>query len=298
MEVIIQHNFNAGFGDYTNVIYRYFHLVDKMRENGIEKIGLYISFQGTVMFEKDFIFKLYNKTLFENTFDEIEITDVAITDDVYKGLTYFCPNGGKRIGVDEFDIFIDQSIPFFEYFKNNYYPYFFNIEETKFTDFFSDYVMDRYEKTNPYKNQDYKTLHFRSKDFHDIVEQYNDNLDDYKDIIFNKGRVFVCSNSYAFKEFIKSFNSPNVFMYDLKFEKEYGNHLGKLLYSDGFGKNEYEDKTIDAAIEFLTIADSNEIFSFNYFGNLQSLFLSLAKWKSKKINIIPLKNGLNWKSSV
>jgi hypothetical protein len=42
MEVLIQHNVRAGLGDYTNGMFRYFHLVDKMRENGFTKIGLFI----------------------------------------------------------------------------------------------------------------------------------------------------------------------------------------------------------------------------------------------------------------
>ena len=34
MESIIQHNVRAGLGDFTNGMYRYFHLVNKMRDNG------------------------------------------------------------------------------------------------------------------------------------------------------------------------------------------------------------------------------------------------------------------------
>jgi hypothetical protein len=298
MEVIIQHNVRAGLGDYTNGMYRYFHLVNKMRENGFTKIGLYVNMKESTMFDKDFFFRLYNKSLFEKIFDEVIVSDVAITNPDYDGLTFFYVNGERKIGFNQFDIFMNQSAPIFEYFKNNLGLYFYEVKESKFVNFFSDYVMEKYEKMNVYKNGNYKSLHFRAKDSQDNVDLYIDHEDEFKDIIFNKGKVFISSNSYKFKEYIKSFNSPNVFMYDLLFEKEFGNHLTALPFNDGFGKNEYEERTIDAAVESLTISDSNEVFSFNFFGNVHSNFLNLAKWKSVNIKIVALKNGLNWVPSM
>jgi hypothetical protein len=87
-------------------------------------------------------------------------------------------------------------------------------------------------------------------------------------------------------------------MYDLPFEQEFGNHLSALPFTGEFGKQEYEERTIDAAIESLTISDSNEVFSFNFFGDVHSNFLNLAKWKSVGIKIVALKNGLNWDPSM
>ena len=298
MEAIIQHNVRAGLGDYTNGMYRYFHLVDKMRENGFTKIGLYVNMKESTMFDKDFFFKLYNKSLFENIFDEITVSDVAITNPDYNGLTFFYVNGERQIGVNQFDIFVNQSTPIFDYFKNNLGLYFSDVIKTKIVNFFSDYVIQRYEQMNAHKNEGYKSLHFRAKDHQDNVDLYIDHEEEFKDIIFNKGKVFICSNSYKFKEYIKSFNSPNVFMYDLPFEQEFGNHLSALPFTGEFGKNEYEERTIDAAIESLTISDSNEVFSFNFFGNVHSNFLNLAKWKSVNIKIVALKNGMNWVPSM
>jgi hypothetical protein len=294
MEAIIQHNVRAGLGDFTNGMYRYFHLVDKMRENGFTKIGLYVNMKESTMFDKDFFFRLYNKSLFEKIFDEVIVSDVAITNPNYNGLTFFYVNGEKQIGFNQFDVFINQSTPIFDYFKNNLGLYFSEVKVSKFVNFFSDYVMERYEQMNTNKREQYKSLHFRAKDHQDNVDLYIDHEEEFKDIIFNKGKIFICSNSYKFKEYIKSFNSSNVFMYDLPFEQELGNHLSALPFTGEFGKNEYEERTIDAAIESLTISDSNEVFSFNFFGNVHSNFLNLAKWKSVSIKIVALKNGLNW----
>ena len=158
---------------------------------------------------------------------------------------------------------MNQDDPIFSYFKNNLTLYFSEVMVSKFINFFSDYVMERYEQTNVHKNEEYKSLHFRAKDSRDNVDLYIDHEDEFKDIIFNKGKVFICSNSYKFKEYIKSFNSPNVFMYELPFEQEFGNHLSALPFTSEFGKSEYEERTIDAAVESLTISDSNEVFSFN-----------------------------------
>jgi hypothetical protein len=298
MEVLIQHNVRAGLGDYTNGMFRYFHLVDKMRENGFTKIGLYVNMKESTMFDKDFFFRLYNKSLFEKIFDEIIVSDVAITNPDYNELTFFYVNGERQIGFNQFDIFINQSTPIFEYFKNNLGLYFSDFIVPKFVNFFSDYVMDRYSQMNIHKNEQYKSLHFRAKDGRDNVDLYIDHEEEFKDIIFNKGKVFVCSNSYKFKEYIKSFNSPNVFMYELPFEQEFGNHLSGLPFNNEFGKDDYEERTIDAAVESLTISDSNEVFSFNFFGNVHSNFLNLAKWKSVNIKIVALKNGLNWVPSM
>jgi hypothetical protein len=298
MEAIIQHNVRAGLGDYTNGMYRYFHLVDKLRENGFTKIGLYVNMKESTMFDKDFFFRLYNKSLFDKIFDEVIVSDVAITNPDYNGLTFFYVNGERQIGYNQFDIFINQSKPIFEYFKNNLGLYFSDFIVPKFVNFFSDYVMDRYSQMNIHKNEQYKSLHFRAKDGRDNVDLYIDHEEEFKDIIFNKGKVFVCSNSYKFKEYIKSFNSPNVFMYELPFEQEFGNHLSGLPFNNEFGKDDYEERTIDAAVESLTISDSNEVFSFNFFGNVHSNFLNLAKWKSVNIKIVALKNGLNWVPSM
>jgi hypothetical protein len=298
MEAIIQHNVRAGLGDYTNGMYRYFHLVDKLRENGFTKIGLYVNMKESMMFDKDFFFRLYNKSLFDKIFDEVIVSDVAITNPDYNGLTFFYVNGEKQIGVNQFDIFVNQSTPIFDYFKNNLRLYFPEEIVPKFINFFSDYVMERYKRMNVHKNEQYNSLHFRAKDGRDNVDLYIDNEEEFKDIIFNKGKVFICSNSYKFKEYIKSFNSPNVFMYELPFEQEFGNHLSVLPFNNEFGKDDYEERTIDAAVESLTISDSNEVFSFNFFGNVHSNFLNLAKWKSVNIKIVALKNGLNWVPSM
>ena len=298
MEVLIQHNVRAGLGDYTNGMFRYFHLVDKMRENGFTKIGLHVNMKESTMFDKDFFFRLYNKSLFETLFDEIVVSDVAITSPDYNGLSFFYVNGEKKIGFNQFDIFMNQDAPIFYYFKNNLGLYFYDVIVPKFVNFFSDDVMERYKQTNVHKNEEYKSLHFRAKDHQDNVDLYIDHEDEFKDIIFNKGKVFICSNSYKFKEYIKSFNSPNVFMYDLSFEQEFGNHLSALPFTSEFGKSEYEERTIDAAVESLTISDSNEVFSFNFFGDVHSNFLNLAKWKFVDIKIVALKNGLNWVPSM
>jgi hypothetical protein len=298
MEAIIQHNVRAGLGDYTNGMYRYFHLVDKLRENGFTKIGLYVNMKESTMFDKDFFFRLYNKSLFDKIFDEVIVSDVAITNPDYNGLTFFYVNGEKQIGVNQFDIFVNQSTPIFDYFKNNLRLYFPEEIVPKFINFFSDYVMERYKRMNVHKNEQYNSLHFRAKDGRDNVDLYIDHEEEFKDIIFNKGKVFICSNSYKFKEYIKSFNSPNVFMYELPFEQEFGNHLSGLPFNNEFGKDDYEERTIDAAVESLTISDSNKVFSFNFFGNVHSNFLNLAKWKSVNIKIVALKNGLNWVPSM
>lgn len=295
MEALIQHNVNAGLGDYTNSIYRYFNLVEKMRLNGFTKINLYINMKRSTMFNKDFFFKVYNQNEFNKLFNNIIISDEPIITNEYQNVSFFYVNGENKIGFNQFDIFLDKSNLLFELFKNSLQIY-FTVFPTKSFDFiFSNYVMEKYKQMNPFDN--YISLHFRAKDGQDNVDLYIDHEEEFKDLIFNRGKIFICSNSYKFKDYIKSFNSSNVFMYDLSSEKEMGNHLSALPFTKEFGLNEYQEKTIDAVVESLTLSNSTEIFSFNYYGQVHSNFLNLSKWKGIKINITPLKNGMNWKPS-
>jgi hypothetical protein len=298
MQVLIQHNLRNGLGDFTNGMRRYFHFAERIKKRKFSKISLYVNMKESIMFDKDFFFKLYNKSLLESLFDEIIISDVPITESSYNGLTHLNVFGENQIGTNQYDIFIEKTNQLFPNFINNLHLFFSENDDSKFVNFFSDYVMDRYDRMNIHKNEEYKSLHFRAQDYHDNVDLYIDHEDEFKDIIFNKGKIFVSSNSYKFKEYIKSFNSPNVFMYDLPFEQDFGNHVAALPFNDKFGKDEYEDKTIDAVVEALTISDSNEVFTFNFFGNVHSNFLNFAKWKSVDIKIVALKNGMNWVPSM
>ena len=298
MRVLIQHNLRAGLGDFTNGMRRYFHFAERIKKRKFSKISLYVNMKESIMFDKHFFFKLYNKSLLESLFDEIIISDVPITESSYNGLTHLNVFGENQIGANQYDIFIEKTNQLFPNFINNLHLFFSENDDSKFVNFFSDYVMDRYDRMNIHKNEEYKSLHFRAQDYHDNVDLYIDHEDEFKDIIFNKGKIFVSSNSYKFKEYIKSFNSPNVFMYDLPFEQNFGNHVAVLPFNDKFGKDEYEDRTIDAVVEALTISDSNEVFTFNFFGNVHSNFLNFAKWKSVDIKIVALKNGMNWVPSM
>jgi hypothetical protein len=298
MQVLIQHNLRNGLGDFTNGMRRYFHFAERIKKRKFSKISLYVNMKESIMFDKHFFFKLYNKSLLESLFDEIIISDVPITESSYNGLTHLNVFGENQIGTNQYDIFIEKTNQLFPNFINNLHLFFSENDDSKFVNFFSDYVMDRYNRMNIHKNEEYKSLHFRAQDYHDNVDLYIDHEDEFKDIIFNKGKIFVSSNSYKFKEYIKSFNSPNVFMYDLPFEQDFGNHVAALPFNNKFGKDEYEDRTIDAVVEALTISDSNEVFNFNFFGNVHSNFLNFAKWKSVDIKIVGLKNGLNWVPSM
>lgn len=298
MKVLIQHNLRNGLGDFTNGMYRYIHFVNRIRKSGFSKISLYVNMKDSIMFGKDFFFKLFDKSLLESLFDDIVISELPILTSEYNGLNHLDIFGENQIGVNQYDIFVDSSSPDLRNFVNNLQYFFSDDGTSKFVNFFSEYVMERYNRMNIHRNEPYKSLHFRARDTQDNVELYIDHEEEFKDIIFNKGKIFVSSNSYKFKEYIKSFNSPNVFMYDLPFESKYGNHVSMLPFNNTFGRDEYEDRTIDAAVESLTISDSNEVFSFNYFGNVHSNFLNMAKWKSVDIKIVGLKNGLNWTPSM
>ena len=155
--------------------------------------------------------------------------------------------------------------------------------------------MNKYRETNVHKNEEYVAIQFRAGDSKDNEDLYKNHEEQFKKIISEENKVFVCSNSYKFKEYIKGFNYDNVFMFDFPFEKEYGNHLGAIPLTENFNHNEYQTRTLYAAIDMLTLSQSKEIYSFNYFGHVDSNFIKLAISKNVKFHIIPLIGGMMWK---
>jgi hypothetical protein len=295
MDALIQHNVNAGLGDYTHTIYRYFYLVEGLRKIGYNKITLYINMTRSTMFNSDYFFVLYNRKEFELLFDDIIISDKKIDGNEYENVSFFYVNGNNETGFNQFDLFVDFNHEKHNELKNNLGNFFPENTLKNYRYLFSDYVMEKYREINKHKGEDYVSIHFRAKDGQDNVDLYIDHEEEFKDIIFGNHKVFICSNSYKFKEYIKSFNSPNVFTYDIPDEKEHGNHLSAIQFTNTFGIDEYHEKTLYTAIDMLTLSQSIEIYSFNYFGNVFSNFLNLSKTKGIKINITALKNGMNWK---
>ena len=295
MEVLIQHNVHAGLGDYTHSIYRYFYLVEELKKLGYKHITLYINMERTSMFNKDYFFVLYDRKVFEELFDDIIISDNKIGTENYDNLKLFYVNGHKEIGINQFDIFIDYNDEKFELFKINLHNFFVSNTLKKYRYLFSEYIMNKYRETNVHKNEEYVAIQFRAGDSKDNEDLYKNHEEQFKKIISEENKVFVCSNSYKFKEYIKGFNYDNVFMFDFPFEKEYGNHLGAIPLTENFNHNEYQTRTLHAAIDMLTLSQSKEIYSFNYFGHVDSNFIKLAISKNVKFHIIPLIGGMMWK---
>jgi len=294
MDALIQHNVHNGLGDYTHSIYRYFYLTEELKKIGYNKITLYINMKRTLMFNKDYFFTLFDRNIFEETFDEIIISDEDISSNVYNNLKYYYVHGYRETGMNQFDLFIDLNDEKFNAFKNNINNLFPPTTLVKYRNLFSDFIMEKYKERNIYRNDNYVAIQFRARDSQDNDELYINHEEQFKNIIFGYKKVFVCSNSFKFKQYIKSFNSDKVFMFDFPFEEKYGNHLGSLPFNNEFGYKEYESRTLDAAIDMLTLSQSKEIFSFNYFGQVDSNFLKLAIAKNVKINIVPVIGGMMW----
>lgn len=295
MDALIQHNVNAGLGDYTHTIYRYFYLVEKLKKIGYNKVTLYINMARSTMFNSDYFFVLYSRSEFELLFDDIIISNNKISENNYENVSFLYVNGNDETGLNQFDLFVDFNHEKHSELKSNLGDFFPEDTLKNYRNLFSDYVMKKYREANKHKGEEYNSIHFRAKDGQDNIDLYIDHEEEFKNIIFGNRKVFICSNSYKFKEYIKSFNSPNVFTYDIPDEKENGNHLSALQFTDEFGVDEYHEKTLYTAIDMLTLSQSSEIYSFNYFGNVFSNFLYLSKSKGVKINITALKNGMNWR---
>ena len=282
MRGIVQHNFTTGFGDALNCIYEYFITCKKLQKRGYE-FDLYLNLDKNVYFEKHMFFHYFNEDLFKSLFKNIIITDEPIRGVKYENLFRVHSIGVVEPGGHLWDLFLevdydDGSVSEVETFSYTV-PHYLELMDT-----FSSDIVKKYDelKTSYGLDEPYYAIYYRTHDLQDNVESYSQFDDELRMILNNNKKVFVCSNSFKFKEYIKTFNTNNIICYDVPEEKESGNHYNyNRVFFDNFELLHLRTEYV--IYDMLTLSDAVGIDFFTLWGR-PSNFMLIPKLKRTKIN--------------
>lgn len=151
-------------------------------------------------------------------------------------------------------------------------------------DVFNDEIIKKYNnlKTSYGLTNSYYAIYYRTHDLQDNIESYVQFEEQLRTILNNNQKVFVCSNSFKFKEYIKSFNTDNIICYDVPKENESGNHYNyNRVFFDDFDLLHLRTEYV--IYDMLTLSDAIGIDFFTLWGRTSN-FLLIPKLKRKKIN--------------
>jgi hypothetical protein len=282
MRGIIQHNFTTGFGDALNCIYEYFTTCKNLQKKGYE-FELYLNLDKNVYFEKDRFFHYFNEDLFRTIFKKITITEDPIRDVNYEDVVRVHSIGIVEPGGHLWDLFLEvghdvddiNDVRTFSYTVPHY------LERM---DVFNNEIIKKYNdlKTLYGLTTPYYAIYYRTHDLQDNVESYSQFDDELRTILNDNEKVFVCSNSFKFKEYIKTFNTNNIVCYDIPKEKESGNHYNyNRVFFDNFELLHLRTEYV--IYDMLTLSDAAGIDFFTLWGR-PSNFMLIPKLKRTKIN--------------
>jgi len=269
MKALIQHNFVSGMGDFLNCIYEYFITANKLKQLGYTEFMLYLYLDKNIYIDRDDFWNVFNKNEFEKLF-MIEIINEPILLKQYEIYTYIGTVGVNRPGQHQWDLFLEnptnESIDCFS-------TYSYTKPDSDYIELFSSQIMNHYEKKT-----NYVSIYFRGEDLNED-NWFLKKSEEIKKVIQNASlqnkKVFVCSNSYEFKKYMKQYD---VFTHDIPMEETIGNHYtygNKLCYNN---KDIFKERTKYILLDMLTLSDSSDIYFFTtYSRSTNFLVLSLIK---------------------
>ena len=279
MKVLIQHNFTSGLGDFLSCIYDYFKNCENLKKIGYNEFSIKFYLNKNVYLHKESFFEFFKLETFQKVFQTIEIVDDPITDKHYNGMDRIFSIGDVSPGSHLWDLFIETG--YNESVKESIIHYSYVKPDLSYLDLFNDRVVKKYnELKESHRLDKYSTIYCRTHDLQDDEDTYPHFDEEFTQIIKNNDKVFVASNSFLFKEYIKKFGD-NVITYDIPCENVAGNHYdyNRVFYDE---KEKLHIRTEFVIYEMLTLSDSTEVNFFTLWGR-QSNFLLLTKVKDTPI---------------
>ena len=254
MHALIQHNFVTGMGDFLNCVYEYIITTNKLKKVGYNHFTLCLYLNKNIYIDADIFWDIFNKSEFETLFTVI-ILNNPITEKQYEIYTYVGTVGVDRPGQHQWDLFLENPT---NESRNCFSLYSYRKPESEYLELFNSSFMSKYKQLKQTHNlDDYISIYFRAEDLKDEEDFYLNKINQLEDIIKNK-KVFVCSNSYAFKKYMSQYE--NVIVYDIPMENILGNHYtygNKLCYDD---KKIFNARTEFILFDMLTLSDSSDIY--------------------------------------
>ena len=281
MNAIIQHNFTSGLGDCIVAIYEYLDTAEILYNKGF-KIKLILNLNRNSYINDEDFFEIFNKNEFKY-FNEIEFTKTPINEIISDGLTRVYTLSSPPPGSHWWDLFVSNP----NYFNMDYvkiYPYQLNVIPVK-RQIFNKKIIEEYEnlKINSFLLENFVSIYFRTFDLQDgdfLYETYKDNI---LNIIKSNDTVFICSNSFKFKNTINKFYFKNVKIYTIPEEENYGNHFygNKKMFNNEI----LLERTKFAIFDMMSLSKSSIIYHFTEWGRTSN-FLFLSKINNVNIKII------------
>jgi len=279
MKVLVQHTFNTGMGDFLNCIYEYFHTCENLKKIGYNDFSIKFSLNKNVYLHKDLFFDFFKKETFETIFNSIEIIDEPIVSVKYGNMERIISIGNADPGAHLWDLFVEDGYD--ENVKNAFKQYSYQKPEIPYIDFFNDNINKKYQNLKKeYGLENYVSIYYRTHDLQDNEDTYVNFESEFDEIIKNNDKIYVSSNAYLFKEYVKKYGDKIV-MYNIPGEDVAGNHYNynRVFYDN---KDMIHLRTEFVLFEMLTLSDSKEVNFFTLWGR-ESNFLLLSKVKETPI---------------
>ncbi len=280
MKAIIQHNFNSGLGDCIVAIAEYIENIKYLKNLGFSTT-LKINTNENKYYSNLDLFDLIDKNLFVSYFDTIEYiqnTETSYFGFINKHISY----GAKKPGMHWWDLFIDtdQNIPIITFDQNHYE--FNNVKNSSIKINFTKNILDYTTKILSFN---ITSLYLRLKDYNDDINNISKTTLKYiSDIYKQFNYVFICSNSYSIKEYIRSLYPEKTILLQSPLEKELGYH-----YSSNLSSNDRYSSKIRTHItlaEMFILSKSNQIFFHTEWDRISN-FLFPSYVNRVPITVIP-----------
>lgn len=289
MKALIQHNISSGLGDTIVAIFEYLNTAQNLVDEGYT-VNLKINSIRNLYFELESFFDIFDKENYK-IFNSIEFIDTPIHDVTFDLYERVYSLSDVKPGAHWWDLFLEKGYSNEILSKIEIYPY-QCVEFPEYKTIFTQDIMNGYytETKDKLEDGNYSSIYFRTQDLEDNLEFFEKNKDKVLEIISNNQKIFVCSNSYNFKLWVKELCLPNVFMFDIPGESEFGNHynldlvhkldLGLVLD----GVNTKNLRTKYTIYDILALGFSSEIHHFSSWGRTSN-FTFIGKIKGVKNNL-------------
>jgi hypothetical protein len=287
---IVQHNFTSGFGDAINCIYEYYTTCEKLKKLGY-KVDLLLNLKKSSYFVEDNFFDFFNIDLFKSMFENVSILDSPIMEKTFEDTIWVNSINVDRPGQHLWDLFLTPDFESNILNKINRFSYTVP-DYLDYIEIFNSELIYEYKsiKKSYGLNDDYYSIYYRTYDQEDNLDSCPIFYEKFIDTIYNHSKIFICSNSFKIKEYVKSLDVNKVVYYDIPDEINFGNHF----YTQNYFLNTphiLKSRTKYVIFDMLTLSDSKGLDFFSLW-NRQSNFLLLSCVKKVKItnNLIQFRN--------
>jgi hypothetical protein len=283
MELIVQHNFNTGFGDGLFAMTDYLNNVYNLKKLGY-RTKLKFNLNGNLYFKSHTPLDYLDRKIFE-IFDEISFNENIFYETNHDGFTCVFTHAHANPGQHYWDLFVDNDSLNF-YYENHIIENYNMInmisgKKPKIIPLLSSEILDNFNQFVLNNNiTEYKSIYFRTQDLDEELDFLESKKEELIEILNKNQKIFICSNSKEFKNFVKNLNLNNVYYWELPLENEWGgNHLLHQRIDD----ENLHQRTIYTLLDMWTLCSGKEIYFFTTWGRYSN-FMVYAPINNCKIH--------------